>query len=65
MYNVHVRVNPDHVLGLLLEKEQFIIARKYAELVQYASCQFSIKEVCIQRGLTVTFKGLDYHLCAL
>lgn len=39
-------MNTDHVLGLLLEKEQFNIARKYAELVNSTSSQISIKEVC-------------------
>ena len=43
---MRVRVNTDHVLGLLLEKEQFNIARKYAELVNSTSSQISIKEVC-------------------
>ena len=37
----------DHVLGLLLEKEQFNIARKYAELVNSTKSQISIKEVGI------------------
>ena len=45
VYSVHVRVNTDHVLGLLLEKEQFNIARKYAELVNSTKSQISIKEV--------------------
>ena len=45
VYSVRVRVNTDHVLGLLLEKEQFNIARKYAELVNSTKSQISIKEV--------------------
>ena len=44
---MRVRVNTDHVLGLLLEKEQFNIARKYADLVNSTSSQISIKEVCL------------------
>ena len=45
VYSIHVRVNTDHVLSLLLEKEQFNIARKYAELVNSTKSQISIKEV--------------------
>ena len=43
---MHVRVNTDHILGLLPEKKQFNIARKYAELVNSTSSQITIKEVC-------------------
>ena len=45
VYSVRVRVNIDHALGLLLEKEQFNITRKYAELVNSTKSQISIKEV--------------------
>ena len=38
------------MLGLLLEKEQFNIARKYAELVNSTSSQITIKEVCMKSG---------------
>ena len=57
MYSVRVRVNPDHVLGLLLERGQFNIARKYASIVKSTTSQVTIKEVGI---LTATLVITDH-----
>ena len=67
VYSVRVRVNTDHVLGLLLEKEQFNIARKYAELVNSTSSQITIKEVCIVQcdAITSPAPAKDRILAAL
>ena len=45
VYKVHVRVNADFVLSLLLEREQFDIARKYASIVHSTASQVTVKEV--------------------
>ena len=60
VYSVRVRVNTDHVLGLLLEKEQFNIARKYAELVNSTKSQISIKEVISARLARFTLLRCTY-----
>ena len=45
VYSVCVRVDTEYVLGLLLEKGQFDIARKYASIVKSTASQVTIKEV--------------------
>ena len=45
IYSVRVRVDTDYVLGLLLEKGQFDIAKKYAGIVESTASQVTIKEV--------------------
>lgn len=42
---MRVRVDTDYVLGLLLEKEQFDLARKYAGIVGSTASEVTIKEV--------------------
>lgn len=46
IYSVRVRVDTDYVLGLLLQRGQFNIARKYASIVQSSTSQVTVKEVC-------------------
>ena len=40
-------MDTDYVLGLLLERGQFDIARKYASIVKSTASQVTIKEVSI------------------
>lgn len=49
LYSVRVRVDTDYVLGLLLERGQFNIARKYASIVDSTTSQITIKEVSKER----------------
>ena len=47
VYSVRVRVDSDRVLGMLLEKAQFSIARSYANIVESTACEVTVKEVGI------------------
>ena len=47
VYSVRVRVNTDHVLGLLLERGQFDVAREYASVAKSPVSEVTLKEVCL------------------
>ena len=42
---MRVRVDSDRVLGMLIEKAQFSIARRYASLVGSTASEVTVKEV--------------------
>lgn len=42
---MRVRVDSDRVLGMLLEKAQFSIARSYASIVESTASEVTVKEV--------------------
>lgn len=51
-------MDTDFVLGLLLERGQFSIARKYASIVKSSTSQVTIKEVCISNFHSLAMEDL-------
>ena len=47
VYCVRVRVDSDRVLGMLLEKAQFDVARSYAAIVGSTANEVTVKEVSL------------------
>ncbi len=56
LYNIRTRIDNDLVLGVLIEKGQFMAAREYAKVAQVSIAQVTIKEVstCILISIVVT-----------
>ena len=46
LYVVRTRIDSDHVIGVLIEKSQFMAAREFAEVAKVPVAEVTVKEVC-------------------